>query len=347
MARDPKGIPIDVLAAVRQELDEMNRRLRRLENNTVNTMQQLTTDDINDPLEGEFIIDYRDHQHTWYSGGEWRRPAEARSLLRTITVCGTSITSTLGTTQTHPIENVPIFEGDGLLVFAIAPQYPSIGAPLGHAISCTDSAGNIYEHLTSMSHQIDPVVPAVNTGYRVEVFWCKESQAVMPLTPSTVTVTWDNPVNNRVVSVFSVTQFGGNRDPILINKTTDHDTGVYAATTVKVTGSFTPTRSRAMTLAFCLIARPNTDAGIIQYVGGGAFMGGVETESGVNQRLAHIPTVYGADVILTTDLTSYFYALGYLPAGVPTPTIGAIFGYNQDGVPQGDRWKSIILLGLT
>lgn len=51
--------------------------IKLLKNRTTSTLQQIAVADIDDPIEGEHVIDYTDDQHKWYSNGAWRQAPAA------------------------------------------------------------------------------------------------------------------------------------------------------------------------------------------------------------------------------------------------------------------------------
>lgn len=111
MPVDKSGPPADVLDQIRQELADVTKRVRDLENNTVMTVQQSDLVDIEDPLEGETVIDHTDDQFAWYSNGVWHKAALSAA------------TDIYFASQTHDIASAslaadtylqPDFTGEGL-----------------------------------------------------------------------------------------------------------------------------------------------------------------------------------------------------------------------------------------
>lgn len=62
-------------AEVLKYIKHLEERLAKLEKSTTATLQQISVADIDDPIEGEHVIDHTDDKHKWYSGGAWREAA--------------------------------------------------------------------------------------------------------------------------------------------------------------------------------------------------------------------------------------------------------------------------------
>lgn len=77
MARDHLPPAFTKDAAIREYIQTLERRLKLLENRTTATLQRMRASDIDDPIEGEEIID--DVTHKWYADGAWHQ-AEGGAL---------------------------------------------------------------------------------------------------------------------------------------------------------------------------------------------------------------------------------------------------------------------------
>jgi hypothetical protein len=76
MSKDNRGPANSPAAAARQELIELTRRVSQLERNAVLTSQISATTAIEEPVEGEHIIDHTDNKHAWYVNGAWHKCAD-------------------------------------------------------------------------------------------------------------------------------------------------------------------------------------------------------------------------------------------------------------------------------
>jgi hypothetical protein len=74
MARDNKGPATSSEAMIQRELIALEKRLRLLERNQIATMPVISPEDIDDPIEGEEVIDHWDDRHAWYVNGVWIKP---------------------------------------------------------------------------------------------------------------------------------------------------------------------------------------------------------------------------------------------------------------------------------
>jgi hypothetical protein len=72
VARDSRGPVTSRDQAILREIQILKDRITRLENNRALTSPIVDPDDVDDPIEGEHIIDHTDHAHKWYEDGAWR-----------------------------------------------------------------------------------------------------------------------------------------------------------------------------------------------------------------------------------------------------------------------------------
>ncbi len=72
MARDQHLHPMTADQLIQAQIRDLTSRVKRLRQATTTTVRQATTGQIDDPLEGELIIDYLDNKVKWYSNGAWR-----------------------------------------------------------------------------------------------------------------------------------------------------------------------------------------------------------------------------------------------------------------------------------
>ncbi len=72
MARDQNLHPMNSSQAVTNDLKRLRREIDLLSKRTSTTIQIKTIGEIDDPIEGEIIIDRLDGEFKWYSNGTWR-----------------------------------------------------------------------------------------------------------------------------------------------------------------------------------------------------------------------------------------------------------------------------------
>ncbi len=72
MARNQHLHPMTADQLIQAQIRDLTSRVKRLRQTTTTTVRQATTGQIDDPLEGELIIDYLDNKVKWYSNGAWR-----------------------------------------------------------------------------------------------------------------------------------------------------------------------------------------------------------------------------------------------------------------------------------
>jgi hypothetical protein len=73
MAREHESPSFGPAAEMWAEIKRLRSEVNGLKSRTTATLQQIDVTNIDDPIEGEEVIDYADqHKHKWYSGGSWR-----------------------------------------------------------------------------------------------------------------------------------------------------------------------------------------------------------------------------------------------------------------------------------
>lgn len=258
---------------------------------------------------------------------------------------GNSIATTLGTTGTVTASYQQVFAGDGILILAMAPSVPSLGATPGIPASISDSAGNTYSLVNFSDFEASPA--NVNEGVFTALYFCQSSLADLAVGSGTFTATWDNPVFDRVVSVWTVRHKGGADVPLLNNSTPDSDAAVFAATDVTLpTNDINPLRDQSLLFALIIAAKAGGLGGFSSVAGfNGFFQALSRAYAGSKQAYLVNPQTHGADAYLIAGAvpTPFEDDVGVLDANVPVPGFN---GVGQNYANGANAWKGIILLFL-
>lgn len=258
---------------------------------------------------------------------------------------GHSITTALGTTGAATVTYQDVQAGDGVLVLAMAPSLPSGVAPVGLPVSVADTAGNTYALLQYFQFEAFPA--NVNEGVSVALFWCSASRAKLVAGSATITATWDNPVFDRVVSVWTVRHSGGANTPTVNNFTADNDAAVFASGQVTLgTNAFNPSRDQALMFALVISAKAGGVGGFSSVAGfTGFFQAEFRLYTGAKQSYLVNPQTFGADAYLIAGAVPAPFEddIGVLPANVLVP---AFNGVGQKYTTGTNAWKGVILLAL-
>lgn len=255
------------------------------------------------------------------------------------------IGTTLGTTETVTANFQKVFAGDGILVFAAAPSVPSMGATQGIPSTFADSAGNTYNLVNLSDFEASP--PNVNEGLFTAVYFCSASVADLDVGVGTFTVTWDNQVFDRIVSVWTVRHAGGADTPLLNNSTPDSDAAVFAATDVTLgTNDINPLRDKSLLFALIVAAKSGGLGGFSSVAGfNGFFQALSRAYAGSKQAYLVNQQTFGADAYLIAGAGNPAYEddVGTLAANVLIPGFN---GVGQNYANGANAWKGIILLFL-
>jgi hypothetical protein len=282
---------------------------------------------------------------SWFPSGRRRIAASGLVLDYNLGEIGNHITTTLGTTSTAAVAFQNVSAGDGILVLAMAPSLPSVGAQQGYPDTVTDSKGNAYSQVREFA--FEAFATAVNAGVFVKLYWCPASVADLVAGVDAVTATWDNPVFDRVVSVWAVRHSGGANYPTVQAATSDNNTTVFAAGQVTLTaGNFTPARDRALEFALVITAKAGGVGGFGGVVGwSGFFQAQFRLYAGSKQQYFANPQTHGANAYLIAGAVPANYEddVGVLPGGVFVP---AFNGVAQAYTAGTNAWKGIILIAL-
>lgn len=265
---------------------------------------------------------------------------------------GRSISTARAATHTHPLDR-DVVAGDGILVLATAPSNPLAGDPIGVPISCTDSAGNLYDLINTSKFEASS--PAVNEGGVVCLFYCEAT--LRPLIEGTdeITVTWDNSVFDRVVASWIIRYSGGAISPTVLAKTSDNNTTVYAASEVKVTSpTWTPFRNGLEVAFVCSWRAVGASAafgGVAGYDGffeSGGDSGRINFD-GAKQNITIHQQTHGATVDVHTGAEVFETDLATLTAHVSHASFNGVGQQYYSPYPSGEvnKWKGIILLGIS
>lgn len=256
---------------------------------------------------------------------------------------GNTIATTLGTTCTVTANYQQVFAGDGILIFAMAPSVPSVAATPGIPTTFTDSAGNTYNLVNLSDFEASPA--NVNEGVFTALYFCQASVADMIVGVDSFTVTWDNPVFDRVVSVWTVRHKGGADVPLLNNSTPDSDAAVFASSQVTLpTTDINPVRDQSLLFALIVAAKAGGVGAFSSVVGfNGFFQAEFRAYAGSKQAYLVNPQTHGADAYLIAGAVPAPFEddVGVLAANVPVPAFNGV-GQNYSGGT--NAWKGIILL---
>lgn len=276
-----------------------------------------------------------------------RRRKRAQALALDYQVGEVSFTGagTLAASLTSPVTFIDVQLGDGILVLAEAPSQPSAPASNGRPSGVTDTAGNAYVALNEMAWEASP--PNVNEGAYATLYFCQTSGRKLTHGVDSVTVTWDNPVFDRVVSVWAIHHGGGAAIPNILASTSDNDAAIFAASQVKLGAtSNTPARDKTLYMAI-ILAEKVGGVGSFGGVGGynGFFQAQFRAFTGSKQTYLRNCQTFGADAYLIVGAAHPQYELdvGTLLAGVSIPSFN---GVGQNYSAGANAWKGIIILSF-
>lgn len=284
-------------------------------------------------------------------GVRWGNPS-GLSLPFNLGELGYTGSGTLDDTYTHTIDFQDVRVGDGILVAAMAPSLPSIGAPYGvpgpFDVNCSDSQGNAYEVFTASTYSFEDSSPAVNEGVHLQLYFCSASTAPLVAGVDSITVDWTNNVYDRSVAAWIVRHDGGAATPLPIAWTPDNDATIYADDKVTLQSpNFTPSRDNTLELALIVASLPLGGFNFQSVTGfDGFYQAKFHYYVGAKQNYIFMFQTHGADayVVANADIpTPYEIDLGALPAG---DLVSSFNGVGQQYNVGANTWKGIVLLSI-
>jgi hypothetical protein len=282
---------------------------------------------------------------SWFPSGRRRIAGAGLTLDYNLGEIGNHIATALGTTSTATVSFQDVQRGDGILVLAMAPSLPSGGANFGFPDSIADSKGNTYDLLAFANFQANPAT--VNTGVYVQLFWCPASVATLTAGVDTVTATWNEPVFDRVISVWAVHHSGGANQPTELNATPDSSAAVFASSDITLaTTGYAPQRDSALFFGLLISAKVGGVGGFGSVAGWtGFFQAESRTYSGAKQSYLVNPQTHGANAYLIAGAVPAPYEddVGVLPGGV---FVAAFNGLAQHYSAGANAWKGGIIFAL-
>lgn len=182
MARDHYPPAFTKDQEVLKYIKSLEDRLKKLEQGTTATLQQIAVVDVDDPIEGEHVIDHTDDQHKWYSNGAWRSggafiPTYAKAISSSSFILAsgsggsyltfpTFNTSNAGIIGFNTGNNIDILlYGPGIYIVAGYVEWVTAGAyarmiTMESDVSYYDGGGNTYN--TQTPYDLADVTRSVN-----------------------------------------------------------------------------------------------------------------------------------------------------------------------------------------
>lgn len=102
-------------------------KIRLLENRTTSTLQQTAVTNIDDPIEGEYVVDPTDNLLKWYSNGAWRQPAAGASLPSCRLYKNAAGTVGSGTVNYFNLSGAEVLKNSS--IFGLSPAFTPSNAP--------------------------------------------------------------------------------------------------------------------------------------------------------------------------------------------------------------------------
>lgn len=206
------------------------------------------------------------------------------NLLMTMSEIGHAYSTSLGYAVTMTISFEDVRPTDRIMVMAMAPSLPSIGAPIGNVYDVQDSKGNIYSEDGFFDRDFEASPPNVNEGIAVSFFLTDPQYNVttgLTIGSDTITASWSNDVYDRFIQAWLIrfepaitTGY-----PVLLARTDQNDVTVYAASQVTLSvPAFGPVIHKNSML-FGLTAYATASGRSIAYGGVGGYSGFYEASS--------------------------------------------------------------------